>query len=285
MGCAALTDKLAVLNSDYIVAPDQPLFQARTIDSDPRLLDQSYQVRYQVYCLERQFLNANDYPNERERDEFDDYSVHVGAVDRSGDVAGTARLVYPSRLGLPLLHHCELYPHETVLTDPANNVVEVSRLSISRRYTRRKGDDSIGPPQILEGEDPISVPRERRRANNLLFVTLLKAIYQAAKRLRASHWVVATEPSLQRRIVQFGLPFHQAGPPAEYYGVVAAYAMSLRDFDQVILGRQIDSLDDFLIGLEPEFSPAAPSVQPMRTPSVTAGGDTAPLRFCAELRV
>ena len=30
--------------------------EGRQIDSDPRLMDESHQLRYQVYCVERRFL-------------------------------------------------------------------------------------------------------------------------------------------------------------------------------------------------------------------------------------
>ena len=32
-------------------------FHPRTIGDDPVLLERSFRLRYQVYCLERQFLN------------------------------------------------------------------------------------------------------------------------------------------------------------------------------------------------------------------------------------
>jgi N-acyl amino acid synthase of PEP-CTERM/exosortase system len=251
-----MTDKAGVENRGQIEAPTAPVFQARTIDNIPELMEQSYRLRYQVYCLERQFLDADAYPTEQERDEFDDHSVHVGVVDRAGELAGTARLVRTNAAGLPLLRHCTLFSDETLLSDPRNIVVEVSRLSISRRYTRRRGDDSCGPPQVFESEGSgVGIPGERRRAGNLLFVTLLQAFYQAAKRLSATHWIAATEPSLQRRLAQFGLPSRQVGPETEYWGRVAAYAMSIADFDQVILHRHFAALDDFLVGLEPQFTP------------------------------
>ena len=58
-----------------------PHFVGRTIDAAPHLLEQSYRLRYQVYCLERKFLRAEDYPEGLEHDEFDRHSIHVGAVD------------------------------------------------------------------------------------------------------------------------------------------------------------------------------------------------------------
>src|SRR4051812_4367815 len=58
-------------------------FTASVVDRTPALLDDSYRLRHQVYCNERQFLAAADYPDGLESDELDASSVHVGAIDDS----------------------------------------------------------------------------------------------------------------------------------------------------------------------------------------------------------
>src|SRR6478672_10547133 len=87
-------------------------FQARTIDDVPELLDNCYSLRYQVYCLERKFLRAEDYPLRLEIDEFDRHSIHIGAIDTRGDLIGTARAVKISEIGLPLFRHCTTFQDE-----------------------------------------------------------------------------------------------------------------------------------------------------------------------------
>jgi N-acyl amino acid synthase of PEP-CTERM/exosortase system len=233
-------------------------FQARSLDDAPELLVQSYRLRYQVYCLERRFLLADDYPDRLERDAFDQHSVHVGVVDPCNELAGTARLVRNSDQGLPLFRRCTVFPWVVRADDPAVTLVEVSRLSISRQYSRRREDGCLESSMIPESDRRLPPPlHERRSGRDEVFITLLKAIYQAAKRLRATHWVAATETSLQRRVVQYGVPFVLAGPESEYLGRIAPYVMSLAEFDAVILGGQIAALDDFFVGLEPEFRPAS----------------------------
>jgi N-acyl amino acid synthase of PEP-CTERM/exosortase system len=128
------------------------IFRPMTLDDCPALLEESYRLRYQVYCLERNFLHAEDYPDQREVDEFDRDSVHVGVVEDSGDLVGTARLVKPSGAGLPLLRHCTLYPDVTTLDDCSHTVVEVSRVSISRHYRRRRGDPPFSAAVIADDE-------------------------------------------------------------------------------------------------------------------------------------
>ena len=40
------------------------------------LKNEVYKLRYQVYCIETQFLNSEHYPDDLEFDEFDQQSVH-----------------------------------------------------------------------------------------------------------------------------------------------------------------------------------------------------------------
>jgi N-acyl amino acid synthase of PEP-CTERM/exosortase system len=231
-------------------------FQVIPLDGAPLLLEKSYRLRYQVYCVERRFLPADDYPNHMEIDEFDRRAVHVGVMDADGELAGTARVVKGAIAGLPVFRHCSFFPGQATLHDPANTLVEVSRLAISRRYTRRRDD-------VLAGDQAARVARagsasrsgERRDGRDDLLGTLLKGGYQAAKRMGATHLLAATEKSLQRWLAQFGFPFMVVGPESDYYGCVAPYIMSLAAFDQLILERRIPALDDFHAGLEPELIP------------------------------
>ena len=230
-------------------------FHPVTIDDSPQLLEKSHRLRYQAYCLERGFLRAEDYPNQLEFDEFDRDSVHVGVLDAEGELAGTARIVKPNSAGLPLLLHCTLFPLETTFEDPGNIVVEISRVCINRRYARRRVDGFFDAPEAVGCDDHAIPSYERRDGRNDVFITLVTALYHATKRLGATHWIIAVEKSLRRRIARDGLPFQLVGPEADYYGLVAPYIMSVGEFDQVILGRQFASLDDFLIGLERRLWP------------------------------
>jgi N-acyl amino acid synthase of PEP-CTERM/exosortase system len=219
-----------------IESPRTVELQAMLLDDEPSLLEQSYRLRYQVYCVERGFLPAEDYPDHLERDPFDKYSVHVGAVDARGELAATARLVKPNRLGFPLLQHCNLFPSETAPDDLTNTFVEVSRVSVSRAYDRHR--------IAANGTE------NRRLRNAEPFLTLLKAVIYGARHVGATHLVGATDAALHRRLVRFGFPYRVAGPTVDYYGPVAPHIMSLAELDDVILGGQFPALNDFPIGAE-----------------------------------
>ncbi len=210
-----------------------PPLDGRQIDSDPQLMDESHRLRYQVYCVERGFLNPEDYPDQREQDEFDRYSLHLGVVDPEGMLLATARLVKVNIVGLPLFRHCRIYPREFELFHETTRVVEISRLCVSRTLRRRH----IGATTVA--------------------ISLYRAIYQASKRNGFTHWLVATEPSLQRLLASLKVPFREVGPSTDYYGPVAPYLVDLSRWDEVIVSRTLPALHSFLDGLEPEYSPLA----------------------------
>jgi N-acyl amino acid synthase of PEP-CTERM/exosortase system len=258
------SDRKAVLMSNsasaeavgVLVVENRPqYFQCREIDDTPTLLEQSFGLRYQVYCLERAFLNPEHYANHLEIDAFDAHALHFGTMNLQGELVGTARLVQDGVAGFPLLLHCKIFPYETELYRPENTVVEVSRLSVSRKYRRRKDDGAYGD----QGAPAVHVGKERRgeHAQNggELVVSVYKALYQASKRHGITHWLAATEKSLHRLLAKYGFPLRLIGPETDYFGPVAPYLMNVSEFDQVILSHKKPLLDDFLVGLEPQFRP------------------------------
>jgi N-acyl amino acid synthase of PEP-CTERM/exosortase system len=236
-------------------APERgaPRFRATLMDDRPDLLEQSYRLRYQVYCRERSFLRADDYPDGLELDEFDRHAHHVGAIDERGEVVGTARIVAVSSAGLPLFRHCELFPQEMKVQAAGAGLVEVGRLAVSRNYRLRRTDLwSLARSTARSDRAPAN---DRRSGPDGIFRTILRGVYQESKRMGALHWLAATEPPLQRMLIKRGFPFRLVGPAADYFGPVAPYRMDIDELDERILSGRFAGLDDFLVGLEPEFRP------------------------------
>jgi N-acyl-L-homoserine lactone synthetase len=208
--------------------------EIRQIDDDPVLLDQSYRVRYRVYCLERGFLDASNYPEQLERDEFDRYSLHAGVISRRRELVGTLRLVKVSMKGLPLFRYCAVSTEcERMLRQDDVRLAEVSRLCMSREY------------------------RDDRAGNSRVALSLFRAGYQTSKRNGLTHWLAAMEPSLHRLLAAIGVPFRIVGPITDYFGPVAPYMCHLQEFDEIILSGKRPRLRSFLDGLEPQFHPGA----------------------------
>ena len=193
------------------------VFHARAIDDDPTLLEQSYRLRYQVYCLERGFLDPAAYPDGRELDEFDEHSVHLAVIDAEGAMIGTARLIKPNPHGFPMFRHCAFFPEVMPPGAPHVLPVEVSRLAISRHYMR-----------------------QHRRTEPLC--DLVKAMVVNARLAGANHLIAAGEASLARRLVHFGFPYRIGGPVADYYGPVAACLMNLDELHEVVVSGRFPAL-------------------------------------------
>ena len=71
----------------------------------PDLLRTALAIRYQVYCLERKFENADEHDDQLERDEFDAGAIHSLVIHRpTSEAIGTARLILPQHAqdGLPI---------------------------------------------------------------------------------------------------------------------------------------------------------------------------------------
>jgi N-acyl amino acid synthase of PEP-CTERM/exosortase system len=224
--------------------PTNPRLGARLLEDAPRLLDASYRLRFNVFCLERQFLEASQYPDEMETDEFDEHAVHLGAVDERDHLVGTARLILRSPLGLPMFRHC-LIGAEFAAAASLPSAAEISRLSVSRDPRRHAAPPGPGSEAGELGD--------RARPGEVM-MTLAKVVYQASKGLGVTHWLAAIEKSLHRILTRMGLPFEQIGPEADYLGMVAPYMLVLADLDAIVAKGDNPAFHGFNQGLDSTVS-------------------------------
>jgi N-acyl-L-homoserine lactone synthetase len=208
--------------------------EIRQIDDDPVLMEQSYRLRYQVYCLERNFLKASNYPDQLECDEFDRFSLHAGVISHGQQLVGTLRFVNVGMDDLPMFRHCTVFnEYRANLRGDRVRLAEVSRLCMSREC------------------------RDEHARNSRVALSLFRAGYQTSKRHGVTHWLAAMEPSLHRLLAAVGVPFRVAGPVTDYFGPVAPYVCDLHEFDECILSGTRPRLRSFLDGLEPQYHPGA----------------------------
>jgi len=196
------------------------------------LLAETYRARYKVFCEERGFLDGAAYPDHQETDGFDTHSVHVLARHRSGEVAGTARLVLQSELGFPCQANCQFFEAFSYLRDFRSprlaSYSEVSRLAVSKQFRRRAGDSFYGGDPRSAAAADSSAPKQRADSVTLppgpeIFLCMLKFLYQETKRRGISHWLIAVERSLHVTLRRMGWPFVAVGPEVDYYGPVRPY--------------------------------------------------------------
>ena len=230
------------------------------------LIRDSYRIRYQVYCVEKGFLDPEDYPDRIETDEYDAQAIHLLARHRdNGIAAGTARLILDSALGFPLETHCPLFPGTPAFRVTGSRsptigprYVELSRLAVSKLFRQRDGDDPMygGPPR--SGAER-QIPRPRRSSppqrGSEIVAGLFKCIYQESKRHDLTHWLVAMERGLYLMVRRLGFHFDPIGPEVDYYGPVRPYVAEIAAIERSLFVHHPDIYAYWMEGLEPSLQP------------------------------
>ena len=197
-------------------------------------LDEIYALRYQIYCLEREFLSALDYPDGLEYDDDDARSAHFAARNSNGEAVGTARLVLSSAgKHFPFEQHCPAFPDFEF--PPAELAVEVSRLAVSKTYRRRAGDTRDGVNEQEIRERPFTAPprvQEQRVNAPLLVLGLYREMYRYSRALGIRYWYAAMERSLARVLGHYGFAFTPIGQECDYYGPVTPYLGDLQKIEE-----------------------------------------------------
>lgn len=234
-----------------------PFFRARAIMAEADL-DAIFELRYQVYCVERGFLDPAAYPDRRERDPYDAISLHYGLYSLDEQLAGTMRLVRGRLEQLPIASHCELGPEPRARLTCHERLGEISRLAVSRNFRRRTGDGfysmQVAPPRPTLPRGDIAAPGERRGSAPFV-LHLYREAYQAARRSGIAHLLAAVERPLARLLNVVGFTFEQIGPEVDYYGPVAPFMLDLDRFDRLVVRRRPGLLRFLAEGLEPSLYP------------------------------
>jgi N-acyl amino acid synthase of PEP-CTERM/exosortase system len=165
----------------------------------PAALQEAYELRWQVYCVERGFLEGQ---NGVERDEYDDFARHaVLRWRQTGEVVGTVRVVLPKTPpggdDFPLQHVCD----SAVLCElPRTTIGEVSRFALAKQLTRQVRSMSA-------------------ETCSLLRLALIRGAVWLSAEAGHTHWVAVMEPTLLRLLRATGIHFQSLGPPVEYHGL------------------------------------------------------------------
>ncbi|MDF1552123.1 MAG: PEP-CTERM/exosortase system-associated acyltransferase [Deferrisomatales bacterium] len=185
-------------------------------------LEDVQRLRYQVYCLEREFEKEEDCADGLEKDPFDSRSVHayLRHLD-TGVLAATVRLVLADpadpAAAFPIEEHCgdtfdrEFRPAEL----PRRQVAEISRFAISSEFRKRRKDNPYGIPLSKEQEHRLEA---ERRILPFMTIGLFRAIVEMSHEHGITHWYAVMEPFLMRLLKRFGIIFPPIGPLVEYHG-------------------------------------------------------------------
>jgi N-acyl amino acid synthase of PEP-CTERM/exosortase system len=228
-------------------------FRERILE-DPADFTQSFELRYEVYCREMEFLPASEYPAGIETDVYDHGSLHFGSFNTDNDIVGTVRLVRGKGLHeLPMDEHCDLYPGQRKRLEAITDIVEVSRLAVSRQYRRRAGDGQYGLSGLPASGGEAPSPFERRRVAYPTVLRLYRVMYHSLKREGISHIVASMETTLYRVLRALRFPFSEIGPISDYYGPVRPFYLNLSELEISLKSNRPEILHYFNHGLASKF--------------------------------
>lgn len=211
----------------------------RIVQADtPKLLQISYRLRYEVYCVEHSFLDASRYPDHLEIDEFDQHSLHALLQHiPSGDFMGTVRLIMPRigehRLVMPFSDLCRDPRFHAGDILPCNSSAEVSRFAVSKAFRRRATDGTYPDQYELPNE-----AADNRRVLPSLSLGLIIAITQMGLANGITHICAVMDPALFRLLQRLGIEFTPLGPAVDYHGLrQPCFAEGATLLDQLRIAR------------------------------------------------
>jgi len=182
-------DALTCRRQVAAVADDCDVLLADT----PDLLDEVFQLRYQVYCLERGFEEGQD---DKEIDEFDGRARHVLLRHRaSGEAIGTVRIVRSASNGLNELPMARVCRVELMDRLPPRTTGEISRFAVSKQRRLTCG------------------------AGAMVRLGLMQGLLRVSREMGLTHWCAVMEPTLIRLLAATGIRFTPLGSLVQYHGL------------------------------------------------------------------
>jgi N-acyl amino acid synthase of PEP-CTERM/exosortase system len=168
---------------------------------DPQDLKDVFRLRYQVYVVERGFLNPADYSNDLEKDIYDESSIHFLVRDSQGLALGTTRLVLDSKWGFPIEKEYDIT--KTLSQIDRKKLGEFSRFAI---------------PRNIHNESSTSL-NQSRSGHSEIALALILALFQKGQECGLTHICAAIERALWLALRRGGTTMHQIGEPTDYHGI------------------------------------------------------------------
>lgn len=172
-----------------------------------------YKLRYQIYCLEKGFLEVEKLEDEMEKDPYDEKSIHF-LVKSGNRWIGTFRLVIDHLGRLPF--HKVSIPDSPQFIQGNLQVAEFSRLGILRPFQKLRNGQS---------------PHESSSKESEIMPKLLHAARDYCRANSIDHIVFLCRRSIARVLNQFELQAQQIGPAIFHYGPRIPYVINLTDID------------------------------------------------------
>jgi N-acyl amino acid synthase of PEP-CTERM/exosortase system len=207
-----------MLGSNFeVLLADNPLAQSM-----------HYRLRYQVYCLETGFENANRFPDGEEKDEFDEDSTHfLVKAKHTDEWIAAIRLVYPRHGLLPMESFCHI-DTRVKQSVAGQRIMEVSRLSIVEGYRRRRQDKPfLYGNRSNEFLEELYLGSKERRKQPEILMSMLCAISTYGREHDVQQLFFLITPALARLLTCFNIQPKLAGPACKHRGLRYPYSMEV----------------------------------------------------------
>jgi len=189
-------------------------------------INEVFEVRYQVYCIDRPFEDPNCFVDNREHDSYDPRSAHALIRHRAtGHSVATVRLVmageHPEERDFPMeapcTHRMSRRAKEAIARARRDEIAEISRMAVSREFRKRLNEDKsvTGVSEQASYADSDN----GKRAVPYISLGLFAAILEMSVKHGITHWMAVMEPAQLRLLKRFGVEFDHVGPLLEYHGL------------------------------------------------------------------
>ena len=178
----------------------------------PALLEAAHALRFQVYCLERKFENAEEHPDGLEIDVYDEHAIQGVLLHRPTHLPiGAVRMILPKASPdncFPIM--MLLQPSSLDLSNYVNltQCIEISRFAISKEFRRRK----------LDRVDAVA-HADANWETNLAFLSLVQFVVRESISHNVLYWTAVMEPKLLRLLARMGICYTPVGPLVEHHGI------------------------------------------------------------------
>ena len=189
--------------------------------------EQVYQIRYRVYCEEFKYESVDHFVDQREIDDYDQYSRHCLITHlQTGRPAGCVRLVpaidVREKEPLPLEKFCGPSLDQQFIDNlklGRHTVCEISRLAVDGAFRRRTGETltRFGEIKGLEFS-----PQEQRTFSSIAVACFFAATVLTELDERTNVFAMM-EPFLPRMMHRSGIDFQRVGKDIDYHGIRAPY--------------------------------------------------------------
>lgn len=190
------------------------------------LTNKVFELRYQVYCIDRAFENPGQFPDKREHDAYDPRSAHALIRHRrTGDSIAVVRLVLagdnPEQSDFPMrgqcIHRMSQQAQDTIAATPRQHMAEISRMAVSREFRRRLNE--YESPTGVTDQSSYADAEGGRRAMPYISLGLFAAILRMSVKHDITHWMAVMEPAQLRLLKRLGVEFDHVGPLMEFHGL------------------------------------------------------------------